>query len=63
MISVNPLRRKIIPSVVMEGTPTKTVTTVHHSDERAREQPDDHRQPDRQSSAVAREVEDPVENA
>ena len=28
MISVNPFRRKIIPSVVMnEGTPTPTVTT------------------------------------
>ena len=28
MMSVNPFRRKIIPSVVMnEGTPTKTVTT------------------------------------
>ena len=61
MISVNPFRRKIIPSVVMnEGTPTPTVTTPFtSSDERAREQADDHREPDRQTPAVVREVEDP----
>ena len=61
MMSVNPFKRKIIPSVVMkEGTPTPTVITPLTSPTtRAREQPDDHGEPDRQTPAVVREIEDP----
>ena len=61
MMSVNPFKRKIIPSVVMkEGTPTATViNSVDESDERAGQQADDHSEPDRQIVVVIREIEDP----